>query len=194
MAHSFPSFVARASTRDMPLVGLISQNMGCIYVEREHKTETTQGVSANVKERMLQANSPAALGRRPLLLFPEGTTTNGKHLLPFKTGAFLAGRPVQPVILRYGEGRVSLAWDSIAAPKHLFLALCAPFHRVTAYELPVYVPSPEEQQDPVMYAANVREYMLRWSGLKPSKALLRDKRAYHAILEGKLPSLVKKTE
>ena len=33
----------------------------------------------------------------------QGTTTNGKFLLPFKSGAFLAGVPVQPVILQYGE-------------------------------------------------------------------------------------------
>ena len=33
----------------------------------------------------------------------QGTTTNGEYLLPFKTGAFLAGEPVQPVILKYGQ-------------------------------------------------------------------------------------------
>ena len=33
----------------------------------------------------------------------QGTTTNGEYLLPFKTGAFLAGAPVQPVILKYGK-------------------------------------------------------------------------------------------
>ena len=33
----------------------------------------------------------------------QGTTTNGDYLLPFKTGAFLAGEPVQPVILKYGQ-------------------------------------------------------------------------------------------
>lgn len=33
----------------------------------------------------------------------QGTTSNGEYLLPFKTGAFLAGEPVQPVILKYGK-------------------------------------------------------------------------------------------
>ena len=41
----------------------------------------------------------------------QGTTTNGDYLLPFKTGAFLAGAPVQPVVLKYGKA--SLSW-----PKH----------------------------------------------------------------------------
>jgi hypothetical protein len=38
----------------------------------------------------------------------QGTTTNGEYLLPFKTGAFLAGLPVQPVVLKYGK--VCSAW------------------------------------------------------------------------------------
>jgi len=48
---------------------------------------------------------------RPLLLFPEGTTTNGRFLLPFKTGAFLAGLPLQPVVIQYGEVRGGEGWD-----------------------------------------------------------------------------------
>jgi hypothetical protein len=31
----------------------------------------------------------------------QGTTTNGRYLLNFKTGAFLAGLPLQPVIIKY---------------------------------------------------------------------------------------------
>lgn len=33
----------------------------------------------------------------------QGTTTNGDYLLPFRTGAFLAGVPLQPVLLQYGK-------------------------------------------------------------------------------------------
>ena len=66
----------------------------------------------------------------------QGTTTNGKCLLPFKTGAFLAGAPVQPVILKYGPNRVSPAWDSITAFWHALLMLANPFHSVTARQVP----------------------------------------------------------
>lgn len=44
----------------------------------------------------------------------EGTTTNGDYLLPFKTGAFLAKAPVQPVILRYPYKRFNPAWESMS--------------------------------------------------------------------------------
>ena len=33
----------------------------------------------------------------------QGTTTNGDYMLEFRKGAFLAGAPVQPVILDYGH-------------------------------------------------------------------------------------------
>ena len=52
---------------------------------------------------------------------PEGTTTNGNYILPFKTGAFLAGTPVQPVILKYPYTRFSPAWDTISGVSVQFL-------------------------------------------------------------------------
>lgn len=65
----------------------------------------------------------------------QGTTTNGKYMLPFKTGAFLAGAPVQPVILKYGPDTVSPAWDSVTAFWHVFLMLANPVHSVTARQV-----------------------------------------------------------
>jgi lysophosphatidylcholine acyltransferase / lyso-PAF acetyltransferase len=62
-------------------------------------------VAARVKQRMQQVAAGAGPHRRPILLFPEGTTTNGRYLLRFRTGGFIAGVPVQPIILRYGKVR-----------------------------------------------------------------------------------------
>jgi lysophosphatidylcholine acyltransferase/lyso-PAF acetyltransferase len=36
----------------------------------------------------------------PLAIFPEGTTTDGNHLMTFKKGAFATMRPVQPCYVR----------------------------------------------------------------------------------------------
>ena len=36
---------------------------------------------------------------RSLLVFPEGTTTNGRYVLPFKTSAFRTDLPVLAVAL-----------------------------------------------------------------------------------------------
>lgn len=62
-------------------------------------------MAAQVKRRMEAVHAEEGPHRRPILLFPEGTTTNGDYLLPFRTGAFIAGVPVQPTILKYGPVR-----------------------------------------------------------------------------------------
>lgn len=81
--------------------------MGCLYVDRE--ASGRGGATGRVSDAVVQRMRDMAAGRRPhgrpLLLFPEGTTSNGHFLLPFKTGAFLAGLPLRPVVMRYSEVR-----------------------------------------------------------------------------------------
>lgn len=186
MSRNLPSFVARDGTQNIKMIGLISRRIECIYVDREKKGGPSNGVGEQVRLRMLHSWEHPEEEHRPMLLFPEGTTSNGTCLLPFKTGAFLAGLPVQPVIIKYGKGPVSPAWESISAVRHLLLMLTQPFHSVTCYELPIYFPSPEEKADPKLYATNVRQFMLDFSGLKPSDATLEDKRRYQADLKLRL--------
>ena len=77
-----------------------------------------------------------------IMMCAEGTTTNGSYLLPFKTGAFLARIPVQPIILKYRYRRLSPAWDTISGVNifspfaiiclhifvHLYIYMCMYVH------------------------------------------------------------------
>ncbi|CAO2162289.1 unnamed protein product [Urochloa humidicola] len=182
MSASFPSFVAKESVSRLPLVGLISKCLGCIFVQRESKSSDAKGVSGAVTERVQEVcqdkNTPM------MLLFPEGTTTNGDYLLPFKTGAFLASAPVQPVILRYPYRRFSPAWDSMEGACHVFLLLCQFVNYLEVVRLPVYYPSEQEKEDPKLYANNVRKLIAMEGNLILSNLGLADKRVYHAALNG----------
>lgn len=182
MSSSFPSFVAKRSVGKLPLVGLISKCLGCVYVQREDKSSDFKGVSGVVTERIKEShdNSDAPL----MLIFPEGTTTNGKFLLPFKTGAFIAGAPVLPVILRYPYQRFSPAWDSISGVRHVILLLCQFVNYMEVMRLPIYYPSKEEVDDPKLYANNVRKLMADEGNLILSDVGLPEKRIYHAALNG----------
>ncbi|CAN6328581.1 unnamed protein product [Urochloa humidicola] len=184
MSASFPSFVAKRSVARLPLVGLISKCLGCIFVQRESKTSDFKGVSGAVIERIQRAhqqkNAPM------MLLFPEGTTTNGDYLLPFKTGAFLAKAPVQPVILRYPYKRFNPAWESMTGARHVFLLLCQFVNYLEVIHLPVYHPSEQEKDDPKLYANNVRKLMAVEGNLILSDLGLVEKRVYHAALNGLL--------
>ena len=60
----------------------------------------------------------------------KGTTTNGRYMLKFKRGAFLAGLPVQPVVLIYSSHWISPAWETITGPRHVRLLLSIPYINV----------------------------------------------------------------
>ena len=181
MTEMFPSFVAKATIRKLPLVGVISQAMHCIYVERESRGAEGNGAAALVRDRLLErARDPTSY--QPLLLFPEGTTTNGRYLLPFKSGAFLTGGPVQPVLLRYRWRRFSPAWETISAARHFFFTFSQLYQSLELVYLPIYQPNDAERADPALYAAGVRAAMLAASDLEASPLTLADKRAYQTLL------------
>ncbi|KAL6511733.1 hypothetical protein OROGR_021330 [Orobanche gracilis] len=179
MSTSFPSFVAK-----------IRKCLGCIYVQRELKSSDFMGVSGVVNERIREAHQNKSAPK--MMLFPEGTTTNGDYLLPFKTGAFLAKAPVLPVILRYPYQRFSPAWDSISGARHVVLLLSQFVNYIEVTRLPVYNPSEQEKEDPRLYAENVRNLMAREGNLILSGIGLAEKRVYHAALNGniRMPSVL----
>ncbi|KAI3464992.1 hypothetical protein Pfo_021655 [Paulownia fortunei] len=184
MSTSFPSFVAKRSVAKLPLVGLISKCLGCVYVQRELKSSDFKGVSGVVNERIREAHQNKFAPK--MMLFPEGTTTNGDYLLPFKTGAFLAKAPVLPVILRYPYQRFSPAWDSISGVRHVILLLSQFVNYIEVTRLPVYHPSEQEKEDPKLYAENVRKLMAREGNLILSDIGLAEKRVYHSALNGNI--------
>ncbi|KAM7278705.1 hypothetical protein ACFE04_005839 [Oxalis oulophora] len=182
MSTSFASFVAKRSVAKLPLVGIISKCLGCVYVQRESKSSDFKGVAGVVTQRIEEAHKDPSAPK--MMLFPEGTTTNGDYLLPFKTGAFLARTPVLPVILRYPYRRFSPSWDSISGARHLILLLCQFVNYMEVTRLPVYCPSQEEKDDPKLYADNVRRLMATEGNLVMSDIGLAEKRVYHNALNG----------
>jgi 1-acyl-sn-glycerol-3-phosphate acyltransferase len=80
----------RADLEGLPFIGAIPRTYRLIGVERSRRTATEDFVEA------VQARLAAGV---PVLVFAEGTTSDGTHLLPFKTGAFeaVAGTPY-PVV------------------------------------------------------------------------------------------------
>ena len=182
MEQRFPSFISKASVKQVPLIGVIAASMQCIFTEREGAggESSAKKVLGHVARRL---TAPATC--RPLWAFPEGTTTNNMYLLPFKTGAFLSGVPVQPVLLHYGSSPFSPAFETIHVVRSLFLVLSQPWVTVTVTYLPLCVPTDAERANPAAFAERVRGMMLaagaEW-GLQASSLTLADKREYHAQL------------
>jgi 1-acyl-sn-glycerol-3-phosphate acyltransferase len=100
------AFVSKAELRDAPVVGWLSTLNRTLYVARDDR----MGVAAQI-ERLRAALADLW----SVTIFPEGTTTDGFDLLPFK-GALLAvldppppGVMVQPVFLDY-RATPEIAW------------------------------------------------------------------------------------
>jgi 1-acyl-sn-glycerol-3-phosphate acyltransferase len=89
-------FVAKSEVECWPLVGLFATFAGTIYVKRQAKRSL---ISARDEIRHV-LGSEMVVG-----LFPEGTTSNGSCILPFKSSLFpcseICSRSIIPVYIRY---------------------------------------------------------------------------------------------
>jgi 1-acyl-sn-glycerol-3-phosphate acyltransferase len=93
-------FVSKADVKHWPLIGPLATAAGTLYIERESRRDALRVVH-HMAER-LQAGDVLAV-------FPEGTTSDGVHLLPFHANliqaAISADAPVLPLALRFAESR-----------------------------------------------------------------------------------------
>ncbi|KAL6089266.1 hypothetical protein STEG23_036622, partial [Scotinomys teguina] len=156
-----PKVVSRAENLSVPVIGALLRFNQAILVSR-HDPASRRRVVEEVRRRATSG------GKWPqVLFFPEGTCSNKKALLKFKPGAFIAGVPVQPVLIRYPNSldTTSWAWRGPGVLKVLWLTASQPCSIVDVEFLPVYQPSPEESKDPTLYANNVQRVMAQALGI-----------------------------
>ncbi len=73
-------FVSKAEVAKWPLIGMIARSVGTVFIERKQTDALKQ--KDTFQERL-------GAGHR-LLFFPEGTSTDGRRVLPFKPTLFAA--------------------------------------------------------------------------------------------------------
>lgn len=91
--------------------------------------------------------------------------TTGSVLVQFRTGAFIHGKPIKPVVVSYGPCDVDPSYCNLNF-FWIYALLCQPYLRMRARRLPVYFPSEEEKRDANLYAENVRTYMAKELGVE----------------------------
>ncbi|XP_051981660.1 lysophospholipid acyltransferase LPCAT4-like [Xyrauchen texanus] len=172
-ATGLPTVVSRSENTKLPVIGALLEFNQSVIVSRKDPESRKKCVS-QIRERV------TSNGRWPqMLMFPEGTTTNGRALIKFKPGAFLAGVPIQPVLLHYPNkpDTVRWTWKGITWFEALWHTTSQLYTSVTVEFLPVYTPSPEEQENPDLYAENVQKLM----------ATALDVPATDYVMEGRFP-------
>lgn len=130
------AFVAKSEVARWPIVGLLCRSMDTIFVDRKLRTDLPRAM------QLIQRTLDRGLG---VVLFPEGTSSNGHALLPFKTSLLEAAArnevPVHYARIAYvvpeGETPVEESvcwWGEMTFPDHLFRLLKMPsFHAKLAF-------------------------------------------------------------
>ncbi|MBZ5646614.1 MAG: 1-acyl-sn-glycerol-3-phosphate acyltransferase [Acidobacteriia bacterium] len=100
------SFVSKAEVRSWPLFGPFARLTGTVFVWRHSATDSVRAYGELT--RCLKTG-------HPVMLFPEGTTTDGTGVLPFRSTMFQAaidaGVPVTPATIGYTMAEGSVAND-----------------------------------------------------------------------------------
>jgi lysophosphatidylcholine acyltransferase/lyso-PAF acetyltransferase len=162
-------FVSKESNRNLPVIGKVSEVMQSIFVNRRERgrggSSSNNSTSAKIIERM-----QAPPGTWPLLaLCPEGTTTTGHIMIHMHTGAFRAGKAVQPVAIRVPFSPVHGYDPSFCGPNilfHVFCLLTQPMNHMHVTHLAVYVPTDAEKADAKLFANNVRRRLAETLGVE----------------------------
>ncbi|GAB4844411.1 hypothetical protein Ancab_037775 [Ancistrocladus abbreviatus] len=141
----FPTIVASESHDSLPFVGTIIRAMQVIYVNRFSQSSRKHAVS-EIKRK-------ASCNRFPhVLIFPEGTTTNGRALISFQLGAFIPGYPIQPVAVRYPYLHFDQSWGNISLAKLMF-RMFTQFHNFMEVEyLPLIKPMENQKGNAFHFA------------------------------------------
>jgi 1-acyl-sn-glycerol-3-phosphate acyltransferase len=106
------SFVAKKEVASWPLFGSLARLQRTVFIDRDRR-HTTGNSRDDMRERLL--------GGDILVLFPEGTSSDGRRVLPFKSSFFGAaeidGVLVQPVSIAY-RGQRNLPMNRRLMPSY----------------------------------------------------------------------------
>jgi lyso-ornithine lipid O-acyltransferase len=101
------AFVAKAELRDAPAVGWLAGLNRTVFVERDDRLGVAEQIN-RLRDTLAENWS--------VTVFPEGTVTDGRSMLPFKPPLLKVLEPpppgimVQPVMLDYGEAGPDIGW------------------------------------------------------------------------------------
>ena len=164
--------IAAANEGKRPLVGTFYKILDYLFIDYNNPDSRR-----NCAKSLIHRAKSDDWKDHKILLMCEGTTNNGTHITQCKKGAFMAGQPVQPIVLEFPEwidifkcnldeerveqrGAGWASWGHDIGILNLFLYLLAvPWQPVIVKILPAYFPNEEEQNDALLFSHNVRNKM-----------------------------------
>ena len=188
-----PGFIAKASLRSTPLVGGISDCLESIWLDRTN-SQSREYVVNELKKR--QQDFLAGKKLTPIMVFPEGTTTSGHHIIQLKRGAFELLQPLKSIVVKTLTPGNDLAEGITPMPLKALRTFSSFSHIIKVVELPVIYPTeymyenykkinPNITNKAEVYAEVTRELWCEIGGFKKGTKGFKDYLEYLSIIEGK---------
>jgi 1-acyl-sn-glycerol-3-phosphate acyltransferase len=104
------AFIAKEELSRAPVVGWLARMNRTVFVSRSDRMGVAEQIN-QLRDALAEAWA--------VTIFPEGTTTDGQSLLPFKPSLLAVLDPpppgimVQPVVLDYGRDAQEIAWVGV---------------------------------------------------------------------------------
>lgn len=157
-----PSFLAKDEVSHMPVVGFLAKVLQAFFVDRESRANKDL-ILKKIGERCKFFKT--VNGFPQLLIFPEGTNTNGNSLISFKRGAFHDREPLQIICLEYPFSQFNLMIDDFGIGFNILVGLCVFQHKLKVHVFDVFDPKylqlQNQEDDWEKIAETVRDIMAK---------------------------------
>lgn len=124
-----PGFLAKMSIRSLPIVGMMAMFHQCIFINRDDPVERER-ITQSIVERVKLVEEGKM---KPLLIFPEGTTTNGRALMKFKKGAFFTEKPFFVYSMMYSKDPSFIPCFNLINPAYSAFIFISKLHNQLDY-------------------------------------------------------------
>lgn len=177
-------FISKEGVRNSPFIGPIAVAIQSLFVSRS-KSDSRNETLKLIEER--QKNFLEGKSFSPIIIFPEGTTTSNRHLLPFKKGAFYSLLPLKPMMIKNRDTPdYQISCGSSDVMINYIRGLTKLFVMIDFYELPIIKPTEYMYQNYShfgkekweIYAEVTRSIYSEVGGFEKSQFGLRDSTRY----------------
>ena len=184
-------FISKESVSKIPVFGKIATGLQSVFVNREDPNSRHDVLNKIIERQKKIYNGENVM---PLMIFPEGTTTSGRHLLKFKKGAFVNLLPIKPCfVLPNLNDNFHLGCGSTNVGINYLRTLTELYVQTAYYELPIMTPNDymfenfthlgKEKWE--IYAEVARDIMCELGDFKKSDFTLKDSYRYDDSIKQK---------
>ena len=132
------SFVAKEEAAKVPFVGLTIAASQCLLLNRTSR-ESKNLIQEQITQRIKLGEETGDYD--PIVIFPEGGTTNGRYLINFKRGAFYGLRGVFPKVHKHHSYFQQPSSGILDGLQSYLIGSAIPFSTLEIIHMPIFKPN-----------------------------------------------------